>query len=113
MRLQLVITAILCLVWGLSAGPMAAAGAAIGGGIATALTLYMAAKLLTRSAEDSPEAFLSAVMRAEIAKFALTGVLVTVAVLALPGQAAAMATTLAAALSAYWLALLGTRDRND
>ncbi len=92
---------------------MAAVGAAAGGAIAALLTLYMAVKLLVRSADDTAEGFFSAMMRAEIAKFALTGILVTAAVVALPGQAAALATTLAAALSAYLLALLGNNDRYD
>jgi F0F1-type ATP synthase assembly protein I len=84
-------------------------GALVGGAIALALTLYAAAQLLGRPA-DSPHDALGAMIRAEVGKLILAVVLISLAVMALPEQAAAIVTTLAATLSAYWLALLYTNE---
>lgn len=109
-RLQLLIAGGVSAAWGLGAGVYAAVGAALGGLIGVVLTIYVAARLLSRPTEGDPHAALGAMVRAEIGKFVLASVLVTLAVLALPQQAAAIATTLAATLSAYWFALLRIND---
>ena len=98
------------MLWFVAAGPQAALGAAVGGGIAVLLTVYVAARLLSYPASDDPQDVLAAMIRAEVGKLILATGLVTVAIILLPQQAAAIATTLAISLSAYWFALLRTND---
>jgi len=109
-RLQALIATPACVLWFVAAGPQAALGAAVGGGIAVLLTVYVAARLLSYPASDDPQDVLAAMIRAEVGKLILATGLVTVAIILLPQQAAAIATTLAISLSAYWFALLRTND---
>lgn len=108
-RLQALIAAVVSGLWAVFAGPSAGFGALVGGAIGLLLTLYAAAQLLGRPAQ-SPHDALGAMIRAEVGKFILATVSITLAVMALPQQAAAIVTTLAATLSAYWLALLYTNE---
>lgn len=109
-RLQLIIGAAVTALWGLTAGPYGALGALLGAGIGTLLTVYAAVQVLARPGDGSPHAALGAMVRAELGKLLLATVLVTLAVIGLPSQAAAIVTTLAATLSAYWFALLRATD---
>lgn len=108
-RLQALIAAGAVGLWGAFEGSGAALGATAGGAIGLTLTLYAAAQLLGRPA-DSPHDALGAVIRAEVGKLILALGLVSLAVLGLPDEAAAIGTTLAATLGAYWLALLDTNE---
>lgn len=110
LRVQLGITVVAALLWGLTSGHLAGLGAAAGGGISAVLTFYVAVRVLMRPADDSPERIFGALVRAEIMKLLLAAVLISIAIIALPDQVLPMITTLAATLTAYWLALLRAAD---
>jgi len=109
-RLQLAITAALALTWLAAVGGRAALAAMAGGGISAALSLYVGVRVFAPSAKASPQAALAALYRAEAVKLLLAAVLTSLAILGFREHPIPVITTLAATLSAYWLALLGDRD---
>ncbi|WP_440996675.1 ATP synthase subunit I [Arhodomonas sp. SL1] len=109
-RLQLAITAALALIWLVTVGGRAALAATAGGGISAALSLYVAVRVFAHDAKANPQAALGALYRAEAVKLLLAVVLTSLAILGFREHPIPVISTLAATLSAYWLALLGDRD---
>ncbi len=108
--LQLAITLTAALAWLIASSARAALAAMAGGGISTALSIYVAVKVFSRDAAADPEAALAAFYRAEAMKLVLTAVLTSLAIMGFRDHTVPLITTLAATLSAYWLALLGNMD---
>lgn len=91
-------------------GPRAALAAVFGGVAAMAPAGYAAATLFRRGAKASPEAAVGAFYRAEIGKFALTGVLFFFGVALFAGDFLALLLTYMACLASYWVVMALPRE---
>jgi len=104
--LQLAISICGGAVWFLLRGTDWAVAAAAGGCISMFLTLFVAVRLFLRTRNAPPQVVTRVLYRTEALKFFLAIVLLSAAVRHFGETAAAMVTTFAATLAAYWFALL-------
>ena len=88
-------------------GAQAGGSAALGGGIGTGATFFMALRTLVGNAEDDGPALLRRFYRAEVLKIGLTVFMFVVAFRFLPIAPLWMLGAYAATYAAYWLVLLG------
>jgi ATP synthase protein I len=103
------VTAALC-AWGIS-GTRAAWSALIGGGIATAGSLAMAALVFGAVAANRPERVLGTFYLGEALKVVLVMVLFVVVLKSVPVAPLAMFAAFAATFLVYWIALLRAMPR--
>jgi len=95
--------------WVIASGRPGAGLAALFGGCTPAvLNLYLAVRL-PQGDEVTPAAFVAAFYRAQALKLGLATGLLAVAVMVFQDEFLALITTLAAALTMHWLALLWAR----
>ena len=92
-----------------ASGAQAAGSAALGGGIGTVATLYMASRALGGSADDDGRTMLRRFLRAEMLKIGLTVFLFVVAFRFLPIAPLWMLGAYAATYAAYGSAMIGDR----
>jgi ATP synthase protein I len=104
---QALISLLIALVALLVSGVQAAGSAALGGGIGTVATVYMASRALTGSADDDGLTMLRRFYRAEVLKIGLTVFMFVVAFRFLPIAPVWMLGAYAATYAAYWLVMIG------
>ena len=101
--ISLLIAVVASLVDGLQAG----GSAALGGGIGTGATYYMASRAFAGSADDDGRTMLRRFFRAEVLKIGLTVFLFVVAFKFLPIAPLWMLGAYAATYAAYWFVIVG------
>ena len=104
---QALITLLLALVALLVSGVQAGWSAALGGGIGTGATFYMASRALAGSADDDGRTMLRRFFRAEMLKIGLTVFMFVVAFRFLPIAPLWMLGAYAATYAAYWFVMIG------
>lgn len=104
--ISLLIAVVASLVDGLQAG----GSAALGGGIGTGATFYMASRALAGSADDDGQAMLRRFYRAEVLKIGLTVFMFVVAFKYLPIAPLWMLGAYAATYAAYWSVMIGDKS---
>jgi len=93
-------------VWLLLRGPDWAIAALTGGGISIFLTLFVALRFFLRTRNAPPRKVTGVLYQTEALKFLLAVVLLGSATYHYGASAAALVTTFAATLAAYWIILL-------
>lgn len=106
---QALITLLIALVALFVSGVQAGWSAALGGGIGTGATLFMASRALTGSADDDGRTMLRRFYRAEVLKIGLTVFMFVVAFRSLPLAPVWMLGAYAATYAAYWTAMIGDK----
>lgn len=94
-------------------GVQAGGSAALGGGIGTGATFYMASRAFAGSADDDGQTMLRRFYRAEVLKIGLTVFMFVVAFRFLPIAPLWMLGAYAATYAAYWTAMIGDRTETS
>ena len=110
---QALITLLIAVVALIADGAQAGWSAALGGGIGTGATFFMALRTLVGSAEDDGPAMLRRFYRAEMLKIGLTVFMFVVAFRFLPIAPLWMLGAYAATYAAYWSAMIGETTENS
>lgn len=110
---QALITLLIAVVALLADGSQAGWSAALGGGIGTSATFFMALRAMVGSAEDDGPALLRRFYRAEVLKIGLTVLLFVVAFKYLPIAPLWMLGAYAATYAAYWSAMIGDKTETS